>query len=111
MSKKMGKLHLSQPEREVVELLLHQHVPHHEVWAFGSRVTGEHLKRFSDLDLVIRGGQPLDLDRLLMLKHDLIQSDLPFKVDVTDWHVLDESMKQRIASDYVVLKESLMDER
>jgi predicted nucleotidyltransferase len=62
-----------------------RHVPELEVWAFGSRVHGRHLKAHSDLDLAIMTSDPLPLNRLLDLKAAFSESDLPFRVDVIDW--------------------------
>ena len=38
--------------------ILRRRVPERSVWAYGSRATGRHLKRFSDLDLAVEGKLP-----------------------------------------------------
>ncbi len=48
------QLHLSAKHRRSLESLLREHLPHVEVWAYGSRVTGRSHDG-SDLDLVLRG--------------------------------------------------------
>ena len=58
--------------------------PEYEVRVFGSRVRGT-AKPFSDLDLAVMTGTPLDIFRLASLKEAFVESDLPFKVDVLDW--------------------------
>ncbi len=63
--------------------ILEKHLPGARVWAFGSRVKGT-AKKFSDLDLAIETGAPLDLRTLALLDQDLSDSDLPIKVDVLD---------------------------
>lgn len=45
--------------RAIVRTLLSQHLPHAEVWAYGSRVTGTGHTA-SDLDLVVRNPAQLD---------------------------------------------------
>ena len=46
-------LHLPEPYAAQVRALLQQHIPEAEVWAYGSRVRGDHYAA-SDLDLVVR---------------------------------------------------------
>ena len=48
------RLELPLRYRRELEALLREHVPDAEVWAYGSRVTGESHPA-SDLDLVLRG--------------------------------------------------------
>ena len=50
----MNELHLEPRHREMIEKLLQQYLPNETVWCFGSRVHGRGLKRYSDLDLVVR---------------------------------------------------------
>jgi predicted nucleotidyltransferase len=58
-------------------------VPEREVRAFGSRVTGR-AWRYSDLDLVIMGAEPLPALTLARLRADFEDSDLPVRVDVLE---------------------------
>lgn len=88
----------------IVRDILQQHVPQHEVWAFGSRATGK-AKPFSDLDLAILSDHPLSLDVSASLRTDFSESELPWKVDVVDWATTGESFRQIIARDKVVLQE------
>ena len=48
------RLHLQPKHRQVLEVLLREHLPDVEVWAYGSRVSGKSHDG-SDLDLVLRG--------------------------------------------------------
>ena len=83
---------------EMVRQILRQHVPGQAVWAFGSRVTGERLKPFSDLDLVIITTRPLTARGVALLKDSLAESSLPIKVDVLDWCELGPGLRQHIES-------------
>lgn len=67
---------ISPEQREIVLGILRKHIPDREVWAFGSRVWGG-TKRFSDLDLVVAGDEPLPLAVWGNLKEDFSESDLP----------------------------------
>lgn len=86
-------MHINSKDLVLVQAILQKYLPNHVIWAFGSRVHGRHLKPFSDLDLVIRTEQPLDLERYCELKEAFSESDLPFKVDIVDWASLSENFK------------------
>lgn len=76
-------LDLSPTQLATVRRILARHVPEREVRAFGSRVTGR-AWRYSDLDLVILGAEPLPALTLARLRADFEDSDLPFRVDVIE---------------------------
>ena len=97
-------LDLPRPYRKQLEALLCEHVPGVEVWAYGSRVSGESHEG-SDLDLVLRsptleplGGEYLDLVEALE------NSNIPILIQVHDWARLPVSFHQEIERDYVVLQ-------
>ena len=85
--------------------ILQQHLPHAEVWAYGSRVNGDGHEA-SDLDLVVR--QPADLKQetrqLEEMREALVESDLPIRVDVVDWGLISATFHREIERAYVVVK-------
>ncbi|MGV8897973.1 MAG: nucleotidyltransferase family protein [Burkholderiaceae bacterium] len=85
--------------------MLHQYLPQADVWAYGSRVTGQGHDA-SDLDLVVR--QPDNFQQEMMdlwkLQDALIDSNLPIHVDVIDWARIAESFRHEIERAYVVLQ-------
>ncbi len=97
-------MHIEATDLDIVQSILRAHVPEYEVWAFGSRVHGRNLKRFSDLDLVVVTDKQLDTLRLADLKEALSESDLPFKVDVLDWSVTNERFRRIIEREHVVVR-------
>lgn len=72
---------------EQIKTTLRRHLPRCEVRAFGSRVTGK-TKPYSDLDLVLIGPNKIPTNILSALKEELEESDVPFRVDLLDWHTL-----------------------
>ena len=88
----------------IVRAILYTHVPNHDVWAFGSRVTGS-AKEFSDLDLVIIGEKPLALGVHANLVDDFSESDLPYKVDVIDWATTHAPFRQIIQRKCIVVQQ------
>ncbi|TVR95476.1 MAG: nucleotidyltransferase domain-containing protein [Rhodospirillales bacterium] len=88
---------------EIVRRILHRHVPGHDVWAFGSRVTGT-AKPYSDLDLAVIGDRPLPLAVSAALAEAFSDSDLPWKVDIVDWATADQAFRRIIEHDKVVVQ-------
>ncbi len=101
------RLDLPRRYRDRLEALLHEHVPGVEVWAYGSRVSGESHEG-SDLDLVLRSPtrEPLGAEYLDLVEA-LENSNIPILIQVHDWARLPESFHQEIERDYVVLQRGI----
>ena len=92
-------LALPEPCLALVRTLIRQHAPHHQFFAFGSRVVGraadwQRVKPHSDLDLAF-AGEPLPLERLFALRDAFSQSDLPMRVDIVHAGDLPDGWKMR----------------
>ena len=88
----------------MIEQMLQEFIPETRVWCFGSRVHGRGLKRFSDLDFVVRIEEDLHAE-LGKLRDAFEAPDLPIKVDLSGWNQLPGWLKQDILEEYVVLQE------
>lgn len=88
---------------ETVKRILAEHVPDCEVRVFGSRVTWT-AKDYSDLDLAIVGPRALDSERLRLLREAFEESDLPFRVDVIDWHAISAAFRKVVEKKYEVVQ-------
>jgi predicted nucleotidyltransferase len=95
-----------QPDhRQLVLEILRIHLPQSiKAWVFGSRATGR-ARLYSDLDLAIDAGRRLTLDELARLNETFSDSDLPYRVDVVDWHDLDDRWRAIIAAERIPLTE------
>ena len=93
---------ISPGQWDIVYDILQRHVPGHEVWAFGSRAR-RRAKPYSDLDLAIITQAPLPLDTRATLSSEFSESDLPWKVDVVDWSVTNDTFREIIRRERVVL--------
>jgi type I restriction enzyme S subunit len=91
----------------IISDILRRHVPHYEVWAFGSRARWT-AKQYSDLDLAIITNKPLPLATSAALSDDFSESDLPWKVDVVDWATTSESFRKIIERDKVVVLKPML---
>jgi predicted nucleotidyltransferase len=86
--------------------VLRAHLPQSsKAWVFGSRATGR-ARRYSDLDLVIDTGRQLTLDETAQLSEAFSDSDLPYRVDLVDWHNVDDRWRQMILAERVPLTEA-----
>ncbi|MDE0260599.1 MAG: restriction endonuclease subunit S [Gemmatimonadota bacterium] len=92
MSVALPDLDLRPDHWAIVRDALRRHVPDREVLAFGSRATWT-AKDYSDLDLAIMGQEPLSLRVTSALDEALVESDLPFRVDIVDWWRIDDSFR------------------
>jgi predicted nucleotidyltransferase len=91
-------------EWEELSAILQKYAPGRTVWVFGSRATGRRVRRFSDLDIAVGGGE-LPLDELAMLRDALDESRLPFKVDIADLATLTPGFRAQIEPEMVLVQE------
>ena len=100
-------LHLPEKYAAEVRALLRQYIPEAEVWAYGSRVRGDHHEA-SDLDLVARfpATEKRDVFRLAALQEALSESNLPIIVQIVDWDGIPESFREEIRARYVVVQKA-----
>jgi predicted nucleotidyltransferase len=83
-------------------------MPEYEVRAFGSRVHGRCLKKFSDIDLAIIADTPIDSGRLSELKEAFSESDLPYRVDVVDYASASQTFRDIILREYETIQQPKM---
>lgn len=84
--------------------LIKRKFPKARILAFGSRVKGG-AKPYSDLDLSIdNGGESLPAGEFFDLLEVIAESDIPYKVDLSDYSELSEDFKAHIKSECVEWK-------
>ena len=69
-----------------------------QVYAFGSRIKGTARKN-SDLDLVIKSEEPLKLEEFYDIKDAFSESDIPYRVDLSDWSLLSANFKKAVENE------------
>jgi len=89
-------------KRLVLKVLCAHLPPNAKIWVFGSRVTGR-ARRYSDLDLAIDAGRRLTLDEIAILTGAFSDCDLHYRVDLVDWHEIDDRWRQMIVAERVAL--------
>ena len=101
-------VHIALPaeHRRLVVNILRANLPQStKVWVFGSRATGR-ARRYSDLDLAIDAGRRLTLDEIARLTEAFSESDLPYRVDLVDWHDINDRWRETIVAERVALTEA-----
>ena len=92
---------LNPDHARIVHEVLARHLPAGvSVRVFGSRAKWT-AKTFSDLDLAVKGKEQLPHKVMVELTDALEESDLPFGVDVIDWHAVAPSFQAVIDRDGV----------
>jgi predicted nucleotidyltransferase len=95
-----------QPDhRALILRILKQHVPDAEVRVFGSRVTGGAAK-YSDIDIAIVDREKLSLAAQAALTSAFEESELPFRVDIVDWHGISGAFQSVIESRHEVIQQA-----
>ena len=87
----------------IVQKISADYLPNCEVRLFGSRHWGT-ASPSSDIDLVVVGREKLSWKQMANFTVALEQSNLPFFVDVLDWHTIPTTFQQEIERGYTVLQ-------
>ncbi len=98
-------INITPQELATVQLLIATTFPDAEARVFGSRYNGA-AKPYSDLDIVLVGEGKLDWLQVSRLREDFAESDLPYRVDLLDWHAVSPTFQQIIAQGFAVIQES-----
>lgn len=101
------KLNLEDKHRKVLKEIFQEMIPGIEVWAYGSRVSNDNLELSysgSDIDLVIKGHEAIEIKTLSKIKEKINDSNIPFLVDIFDWHGIPEEFQKNILKNHYKLK-------
>ncbi|MCS6774069.1 MAG: nucleotidyltransferase domain-containing protein [Anaerolineae bacterium] len=97
-------LALEPSQLKTVCAILRRRVPHAAVFVFGSRAAGS-PKPHADLDLLLRADEPIDPLTFAELCADFEESDLPFRVDVLDYHTTDPAFLRLILPQCILISD------
>ena len=99
-----GEIDLTAEQHRLVLELIERHLPHTDVWAYGSRVKWT-SRPDSDLDLVVFSG-PEQNGQVADLREAFEESELPFRVDVLVWDNLQGSFQEEIVDMHFTVVEN-----
>ncbi len=100
----MTALAIAPEHRAIVYVILQRLLPPDaEIRVYGSRATGRHVWRGSDLDPMVRAKERLSLDLCEVLAEAFSESLLPYMVDLHDWHRTSADVLALVAPDMAKL--------
>ncbi len=83
--------------------LIGQYFPDARVYLYGSRARGDHSLS-SDIDIAIDTGCVADARKMARIRLAIEDLNIPYAVDVVDFHDLSELFRQNIEKDKIVWK-------
>lgn len=86
---------LDQKTTNIIKQIIRRYLPDpsYKSFIFGSRATDTN-RQFSDIDLGILGPKPLSPKEYILIKDDLNESDIVYKVDLVDFSSVSNKFKQ-----------------
>ncbi|WP_301082295.1 nucleotidyltransferase domain-containing protein [Thomasclavelia cocleata] len=87
-------------EDDIIKSILAPYREAYKFYFYGSRVKGTHSK-VSDLDILIKGATEMPLELVEDLKQQFDDSSLPYIVNFSDYHKMDENFYKLIKKDLV----------
>ena len=75
--------------------------PKIKIYLFGSQATGTQIHG-SDIDIALDAGAPMKRSVVGEIREILNATDIPYKIDVVDFHLVPEKMQQ------MILKEGIL---
>lgn len=94
---------INQETKNKIIALISALIPEAKIYLFGSRARGT-AKQWSDIDIALDAGTPLDINRVSEVKDVLEALSIPYRVDIVDIFQVDETMKQAIMKDKQIWK-------
>lgn len=89
---------VSEEELKIIENIIAPFKDKYEFFAYGSRVKGN-FRELSDLDIMVRGEIPININDFEELKEKFDNSSLPYIVNLVDYFSLAESFYNIIKKD------------
>ena len=88
---------VSPEQQKYIVQAIRRELPKTIIIAYGSRIKGD-AHTYSDLDLALNDGKPISLSILSHIEEIFAESDIPFKVDLIDFHMVDSTFQSIIES-------------
>lgn len=78
-------------------------IPDAKIYLFGSRVRDTNAE-WADIDIALDAGRPLSLQDVDEVKSMFGESNIMYKIDVVDFHQINDVMREEILRERVVWK-------
>jgi len=86
---------ISEKNLKILKEILYKYFDKSEIFVFGSRVK-KNSKKYSDIDILIKGKKEIDFSLLTKVEMELEESDLPITVDIIDYHRIEKNFYKNI---------------
>ena len=91
---------VTENEENIIKSVLEPYKDKYNFYYYGSRVKGN-FRFLSDLDIMVRGIELVNLSDINDMKDKFDKSNLPYVVNISDYHNLDEDFYKLIKTDLV----------
>lgn len=78
-------------------------IPDARIYLFGSRARGTNSER-ADIDIALDAGMPLRIVDVDELKSMLCESNIPYQIDIVDFHRMSELMRNQVLKERIIWK-------
>ena len=95
---------LEEPIKEKIIQVLTALFPKAKIYLFGSRATGNN-RPLSDIDIAIDAGKQLPIEAIDEAMAVMSSLNIPYKVDIVDFHHVSSIMQDLIKKEKIVWKE------
>ncbi|KKQ32391.1 MAG: hypothetical protein US49_C0009G0028 [candidate division TM6 bacterium GW2011_GWF2_37_49] len=89
-------------KRKIINLIAALH-PNVKIYLFGSQATGTQVHG-SDIDIALDAGQPMIRSEVGEVREVLNATDIPYKIDVVDFHFVHDDMQRMILKEGILWK-------
>ena len=89
---------VSEEELKIIENIITPYKDNYDFFAYGSRVKGNY-RELSDLDIMIKGKNPIEVFELEEIKENFDNSNLSYVVNLVDYFSITESFYNIIKDD------------
>lgn len=86
---------VSQEQIDFILSKIRFYFPQSRILVFGSRLYGQ-PRTYSDLDICIDNKKVLPLAKLYLLEEAFEESDIPFKIDISDFNRISDEFKKLV---------------
>jgi len=91
---------VTENEEKIIKSVLEPYKDKYNFYYYGSRVKGN-FRFLSDLDIMVKGIEFANLSDINDIKDKFDKSNLPYVVNIADYHNLDEKFYKLIEADLV----------
>jgi predicted nucleotidyltransferase len=77
-------------------------LPNATIFLFGSRSRGDN-STYSDIDIALRTQEAIDFQKLALIKFNIEETSIPYKVDLVDLNNISEVFLSEIEKDLTII--------